>query len=66
MLTRSQHRLTLQLDFDEASRAWNLNKRKLRNGCYEYVQPETTVSRTKTQTVKHPYNTRSKDVKTRM
>jgi len=25
------------IDFDEASRAWNLNKRRLGHGCYEYI-----------------------------
>ena len=24
-------------DFDESSRLWNANKKKLKNGCYEYV-----------------------------
>ena len=26
-----------EIDFDGASEAWNSNKRKLANGCYEYV-----------------------------
>ena len=39
MKTRSQSRkhLPVNIEFDEASRAWNLNKRKLGNGEYSYV-----------------------------
>ena len=25
------------IDFDEASKAWNSNKKKLDNGCYQYI-----------------------------
>jgi hypothetical protein len=25
------------IDFDGASKAWNANKRKLSDGCYEYI-----------------------------
>jgi hypothetical protein len=27
----------VNIDFDEASRMWNSNKKKLKNCCYEYV-----------------------------
>ena len=35
MLTRNQ--LQPRIDFDEASRAWNQNKKKIDNGCYIYI-----------------------------
>ena len=35
MLTRNQ--LKPRIDFDEASRAWNQNKKKIDNGCYVYI-----------------------------
>lgn len=34
MFTRNQK---VEIDFDEASRAWNANKKKIGNGCYVYV-----------------------------
>jgi hypothetical protein len=47
MITRSQTKLATQyrqniiynvdIDFDEASRAWNANKRRLTNGEYVYI-----------------------------
>jgi len=38
MKTRSQSReFEVNIDFDEASRLWNSNKKRLNNGCYEYV-----------------------------
>ena len=40
MQTRSQSKqniLEFNIDFDEASRMWNSNKKKLPNGCYKYV-----------------------------
>jgi hypothetical protein len=38
MKTRSQSKeLEVNIDFDEASLMWNANKKKLKNGCYEYV-----------------------------
>lgn len=38
MLTRNQSRkLEPNIDFDEASKAWNANKRKMENGCYVYI-----------------------------
>jgi hypothetical protein len=45
MVTRSQSKnnkrpnymeLEIDIDFDEASKAWNKNKIKLGNGCYQY------------------------------
>jgi hypothetical protein len=40
MKTRSQSSvetlIETEIDFDEASLAWNKNKKKLGNGCYEY------------------------------
>jgi hypothetical protein len=45
MVTRSQSKnvkrpnyveLDIDIDFDEASKAWNKNKIKLGNGCYQY------------------------------
>jgi hypothetical protein len=29
--------IPLEIDFDEASRLWNANKKKISNGCYQYV-----------------------------
>jgi hypothetical protein len=43
MKTRSQSKsvevqeLSVDIDFDGASEAWNSNKKKLANGCYQYV-----------------------------
>jgi hypothetical protein len=38
MKTRSQSReFEVNIDFDEASKLWNSNKKRLSNGCYEYV-----------------------------
>jgi hypothetical protein len=38
MKTRSQSReFEVNIDFDEASKLWNSNKKRLNNGCYEYV-----------------------------
>lgn len=28
---------TIEIDFDEASKEWNANKRKVGNGCYKYL-----------------------------
>jgi hypothetical protein len=59
--------LAVNIDFDEASKAWNSNKRKLGNGTYEYVR-NTRSEKTKKATVPlhlplhmplHAYNTRS-------
>ena len=43
MRTRSKMRLYPVIDFDEASRAWNLNKRRVGQGCYEYIPIETKI-----------------------
>jgi hypothetical protein len=43
MRTRSKMRLYPVIDFDEASRAWNLNKRRVGQGCYEYITIETKI-----------------------
>lgn len=51
MLTRSQNKNTI--DFVSASKAWNSNKMKLRNGCYEYTDLKMAITPT------HSYNTRS-------
>lgn len=32
------------IDFDEASKAWNSNKKKLDNGCYQYFCKSLTKS----------------------
>jgi len=38
MLTRSQTKQQLfTIDFDEASNAWNANKKSTGNGCYKYL-----------------------------
>jgi len=42
MKTRSQtakelNELEVNIDFDYASKMWNANKKKLLNGCYQYV-----------------------------
>jgi hypothetical protein len=41
MFTR-QSRVTI--DFDEASKEWNANKKKLDNGCYQYSCKSLTKS----------------------
>ena len=44
MLTRSQTKkvqFAVNIDFDEASRAWRENKKVLKNGCFTYVEPIT-------------------------
>jgi len=57
MLTRSQSKkmakpeLTVDIDFDEASKAWLVNKIRLQNGCYRY-KPEV-------KRVPYPIQTRS-------
>lgn len=41
MLTRSQTnrvQFAVNIDFDEASRAWRENKKVLKNGCFEYIE----------------------------
>ena len=38
MKTRSHCKeFEINIDFEEASKLWNSNKKKLSNGCYEYV-----------------------------
>jgi len=38
MLTRSRTQtMEPNIDFDEASREWQANKKKLTNGCYAYI-----------------------------
>lgn len=38
MQTRSMDKeLVVDIDFDEASRYWNSNKKKMSNCCYQYV-----------------------------
>ena len=39
METRSKapKQYTFVFDFDESSREWNANKRKVGNGCYKYI-----------------------------
>ena len=46
MQTRSQTKVTeaelpVDIDFDEASKAWRENKIKLKNGCYKYKKAKT-------------------------
>jgi len=47
MKTRSQsnsvqfQELAVDIDFDGASEAWNANKKKLADGCYQYVCGQT-------------------------
>lgn len=41
MKTRSQTKDVI-IDFDEASKAWLQNKRRLPNGCYSYICGEPT------------------------
>ncbi len=43
MKTRSQT-YTVEIDFDEASREWLKNKRKLRDATYKYVCMHTFMS----------------------
>jgi len=43
MLTRSQTKkqggeIGVYIDFEDSSRAWMQNKRKMGGGCYEYIQ----------------------------
>ena len=44
MKTRSQTRsqYEIQIDFDEASRCWNMNKIKIGEGMYAYKEPVIT------------------------
>ena len=38
MNLRSQRpNYSIVIDFDEASREWNANKKKVGNGCYQYI-----------------------------
>ena len=37
MLTRSQSKKEVVIDFDEASRCWLQNKKRLANGTYVYI-----------------------------
>jgi len=60
MQTRSQTKkprveFSQNIDFDEASRAWLANKRRLGNGTYEYKKIETPA-------VQNRYNLRSREV----
>lgn len=41
MFTRSQE---VVIDFDGASKAWNANKKKTGNGCYQYSCKSLTKS----------------------
>ena len=34
---KSQLEVEVDIDFDEASTAWKLNKKSIGNGCYKYV-----------------------------
>jgi len=48
MRTRSQSKMQrleyeVNIDFDEANAAWNANKKKLPNGCYQYVCGEISI-----------------------
>lgn len=36
-LLRSDSLLKISIDFDDASKHWNANKKKMPNGCYKYV-----------------------------
>jgi hypothetical protein len=50
MQTRSQTKvieaeLPLDIDFDEASKAWRENKIKLKNGCYKYKKAKNVFRR---------------------
>jgi hypothetical protein len=50
MKTRSQTKTVkfqeqpIDIDFDEASSAWLANKKKLNNGCYQYVCGAPTLN----------------------
>ena len=35
-LTYGESFLNVEIDFDEASRAWKMNKKSIGNGCYKY------------------------------
>jgi hypothetical protein len=35
--TKKLQYMTFVFDFDEASKEWNANKRKVGNGCYKYI-----------------------------
>ena len=52
MQTRSQTKaaepepeLPVEIDFDEASKAWRENKIKLKNGCYKYKKAKNIFRR---------------------
>ena len=47
MNTRSktiQSRNKVDIDFDEASRAWRANKKAIKNGCFIYLCRQKTLS----------------------
>jgi hypothetical protein len=63
MITRAQYKILMtpsEIDFDEASKAWLKNKRKLSNGSYEYVNSVKSTELDTETVVDHPYNTRSR------
>ena len=50
MLTRSQtiiKELEVNIDFDEASKAWKENKKSMGNGTYKYICPQIKKDGTK-------------------
>jgi hypothetical protein len=66
MKTRSQSSvktlIETEIDFDEASLAWNKNKNKLGNGCYEYkknafvsIKPTVSLDRKQKKLLFHCY-----------
>jgi hypothetical protein len=70
MQTRSKSiskTLAVNIDFDEASKAWRSNKRSLGNGTYEYVKQSSSRLQSKNANsvgkkvveFRHAYNTRS-------
>lgn len=56
MITRSQSKSYVVIDFDESSRAWNQNKRRIGNGMYEYVcKNHFDALDTRTTTLAHTF-----------
>jgi hypothetical protein len=44
MIMTSEKSKQLNLDFDDASKCWKLNKKYIGNGCYKYICTKLTKS----------------------
>jgi len=55
-MMKSSPLFEVNIDFDDASKCWLQNKRKLKNGCYCYIVKKDEESE---PLQRHRYNTRS-------